>query len=76
MIYTSKKANVILKMNHKYISNIYESDNCLWLHDYIGFKVSENREDAVVFTTKRAKKIINAFPNFDLVMECVKIKEK
>lgn len=76
MIYTSKKANAILKIGSKYISCVFESDNCLGLHDYIGFEMSEIREDAVVFTTKRARKIINAFPKFKLVMECIKIKEK
>lgn len=76
MIYTSKKANTILKIGSKYISYVFESDNCLGLHDYIGFKISDNREESSVFTTKRARKIISAFPQYKLVMEIIKVEGK
>lgn len=76
MKYTSKKANTILKIGNKYVSCIFESDNCLGLHDYIGFKMSENREDAIVFTTKKSRKIIKGFPQYKLVMENVKTETK
>ncbi len=76
MIYTSKKANAILKCGDKYVSNVFEYDNCLGIHEYTGFEITENIDEAIVFTTKRARKIINNFPEYKLAIKCVKMNEK
>lgn len=76
MIYTSKKANAILKCGDNYVSDVLEYDNCLGLHEYIGFRVTENIDEAMVFTTKRARKIINNFPKYKLAIQCVKKEAK
>lgn len=76
MIYTSKKANAILKCGDKYVSNVFEYDNCLGLHEYEGFGITENIDEAMVFKIKRAKKIINNFPKYKLAIQCVKTEAK
>lgn len=76
MFYTSKKANAILKYGDEYISNVFEYDNCLGIHEYTGLEITSNINEAMVFTTKRAKKIINNFPEYKLVIKCVKMEAK
>ncbi len=76
MNYTSKKANAILRFNKSYVVQIHEYDNCFGLHEYTGFEVSNNRDEAIVFTTKKARKLIDAFNDKNLKIESVKLEGK
>lgn len=46
------------------------------MHEYTGFEITENINEAMVFTTKRARKIINNFLEYKLVIQYVKREAK